>query len=92
MHDNELFVLTLGTVVLIFIGFYRVQFGRLPASYWLFAAFFSIWIAWAATVLEHFAYPTFFNVVEHLGYAANAALLLLWCWIGVRSAKVDIND
>jgi hypothetical protein len=92
MHDNELFVLSLGTVVLIFIGFYRAQFGRLPAASWLFAAFISIWIAWVATVLEHVAFPVFFNLVEHLGYMANAVLLLSWCWMAMRSTTVDVND
>lgn len=92
MHENELFVLCLGTLVMIFIGFYRAQFGRLPAAFWLLSAFAALWMAWVATVLEHLFWPVFFNVVEHVGYAANAVLLLLWCWIGMRSRQADAYD
>lgn len=92
MHENELFVLCLGTLVLLFIGIYRTEFSRLPAAHWLFAAFLAIWFAWVATVLEHLMFPFFFNVVEHLGYAANAVLLLLWCWMGMRSGKANAYD
>lgn len=92
MHENELFVLCLGTVVLIFIGAYRAQFGRLPAAHWLFTAFFAVWIAWLATVLEHLFFPQFFNVLEHLGYAVNGVLLFVWCWLGMRNGKADAHD
>lgn len=92
MHENELFVLCLGTLVLIFIGFYRAQFNRLPAASWLLAAFLALWVAWVATVLEHIALPVFFNLVEHTGYAANAVLLVLWCWFGMRNGKADAYD
>jgi hypothetical protein len=43
-------------------------------------------------VLEHVAFPVFFNLVEHLGYMANAVLLLSWCWMAMRSTTVDVND
>ncbi len=48
MHENELFILCLGTFVMIFIGFYRAHFSRLPAAGWLLAAFIALWIAWVA--------------------------------------------
>lgn len=92
MHENELFILFLGTVVLIFIAVYRDQFTRLPAAQWLFAAFFAVWVAWVATVLEHFFLPSFFNVLEHLGYASNGVLLFVWCWLAMRSGRVDAYD
>lgn len=92
MHENELFVLCLGTLVLLFVGLNRAAFSRLPAANWLLAAFFAIWVGWIATVLEHVMFPVFFNVVEHLGYAANAVLLLLWCWMGMRNGKANAYD
>lgn len=92
MHENELFVLCLGTLVMIFIGFYRAQFGRLPAVSWLLAAFAALWVAWFATVLEHLVLPVFFNVIEHIGYAANAVLLVVWCWFVMRNGKADAYD
>ena len=92
MHENELFVLCLGTMVLIFLFFYRTQVTRLPASSWLFASFFAVWIAWFATVMEHVTWPLFFNVLEHLGYAANGVLLLVWCWLGLKNGKAHAHD
>ncbi len=92
MHENELFILCLGTFVMIFIGFYRAHFSRLPAAGWLLAAFIALWIAWVATVLEHLALPVFFNLIEHAGYAANAVLLLIWCWAVMRNGKADAYD
>lgn len=92
MHENELFILCLGTLVMIFIGAYRAQFARLPAVSWLLTAFSALWIAWVATVLEHVALPVFFNLVEHVGYAANAVLLFIWCWAVMRNGKADVYD
>lgn len=92
MHENELFVLCLGTVVLFFIFFYRAQFRRLPAAAWLLASFASLWGAWLATVFEHFVFPVFFNVLEHFGYAANGLLLLAWCWFGFKNGRRDAHD
>ena len=82
----------LGTMVLIFVIFYRTQFGRLPAVTWLFASFLAVWVAWVATILEHLVFPTFFNVLEHLGYAANGILLFVWCWLGMRRGKANAYD
>lgn len=92
MHENEVFVLCLGTVVLFFVGFYRSHLNRLPASGLLLTAFVAIWIGWLATVLEHFMLPIFFNLLEHTAYAANGVLLLLWCWFGIKNGRADAND
>jgi hypothetical protein len=91
MHENELFVLCLGTLVLLFIALNRAAFSR-PAANGLLAAFVALWVAWIATVLEHVMFPVIFNVVEHLGYATNAVLLLLWCWMGMRNGKANAYD
>ncbi len=85
MSENEILVLLLGTVVLGFILLYRKDIQRLPASPFLFAAYLAAWIAWVATLAEHVVFYTFFNVLEHLGYASNGLLLLIWCWKGLRN-------
>ncbi|MBC6904318.1 hypothetical protein DWB84_02390 [Saccharophagus sp. K07] len=92
MQENELFVLFLSTVVLLFIVFYRKELKRLPAAGWLFSAYVAIWIGWCATTLEHLMAPTFFNMVEHIAYAANGLLLLLWCWFGIKNGRVGAHD
>lgn len=89
LHENEILVLLLGTVVLGFLLLYRKELRRLPASGWLFAAYVAVWTAWAATNLEHLVLYTFFNVLEHIGYALNGVLLLAWCWQALRNGKPE---
>ncbi|HVK99726.1 MAG TPA: hypothetical protein VM553_07940 [Dongiaceae bacterium] len=84
MSENEILVLLLGTAVLGFIVLYRREIHRLPAYEYLLAAYAAVWLAWFATLAEHVAFYTFFNVLEHVGYAANGVLLLIWCWKGLR--------
>jgi hypothetical protein len=85
MSENEILVLLLGTAVLGFIVLYRREIRRLPAYEYLFAAYLAVWIAGISAVVEHVAFYTFFNVLEHAGYAANGVLLLIWCWKGLRN-------
>lgn len=92
MHENELFVLLLGTLVLVFVVIYRARLKRLPKAGWLFCAFAAVWVAWIATVVEHLFFSTFFNVIEHIGYALNGVLLLVWCWLVMGGDKADDYD
>ena len=89
MSENEILVLLVGTLVLGFVLLYRRDIQRLPAYQYLFAAYLSAWIAWVATVAEHVFFYTFFNVLEHVGYAANCVLLLIWCWKGLRNGAPE---
>lgn len=92
MHENEVMVLLLGTAVLGFIFVFRAQLKFLPAAKWLFASYAAVWVAWCATVVEHFIFPTVFNVLEHTGYALNGVLLFAWCWFGMRNGKGHTHD
>lgn len=92
MHQNEFIVLVLSSAVLVFIFLFRVPIRRLPAAGWLLASFFAVWVAWTATVLEHWFWPVGFNFIEHLGYASNGVLLFTWCWFGMKSDKVHAYD
>ncbi len=92
MHENEILVLLLGSVVLGFICLYRKRLNALPAAKWLFASYFATWVAWVSTVAEHLALPTFFNVLEHCGYLLNGALLFVWCWLGMKNGKGVVRD
>ncbi|MEZ5506273.1 MAG: hypothetical protein R3F47_07300 [Gammaproteobacteria bacterium] len=87
LHENEILVWLLGTVVLGIILLYRKELRRLPARHWLFAAYVSVWTAWSATNLEHVLFYQFFNVLEHIGYALNGVLLLTWCWLALRNGN-----
>ncbi len=89
MHENEVLVLLLGTVVLGFIFLFRLQLMSLPSVKWLFASYCAAWVAWVATVVEHLAFPALFHVLEHMAYALNGLLLMAWCWIGLRQVPVS---
>lgn len=95
MHENEILVLLLGSIVGLFIGLYRRTLSRLPAAGYLFASYLALWLAWIATNVEHLALPSFFNLLEHVGYAANGLLLIAWCWFGLvydRASKATSHD
>ena len=92
MVENEVLVLLLSTVVLGFIGLYRKQLLSLPAACWLLASYLAAWFAWLATVVEHVAFPAFFNVLEHLGYMVNGVLLFVWCWFAMTGAAGPNHD
>ncbi len=91
MHENEILVWLLGTVVLGFLLTYRHELRRLPASSLLFAAYVAAWMGWTATNLEHVFLYQFFNVLEHIGYAANGALLLAWCWFAFKHRNAEFH-
>ena len=84
LHENEILVWLLGTVVLGFLLLYRIALRRLPASGLLFAAYVAAWVGWTATNLEHLFLYEFFNIVEHIGYMLNGLALLAWCWFAFK--------
>lgn len=92
MHENELLVLLLGSSVFVFLLRYRISLRRLPAHSVLITSFICIWCAWLATVVEHFFFFSFFNIVEHLAYALNGLFLFLWCYLGLKNGKETASD
>jgi len=84
MHENEILVWLLSTIVLGIMFFYRQPLRQLPYSSLLMAAFLANWCAWLTTNLEEFFLYQIFNVLEHIGYALNGVLMLIWCWFVVR--------
>lgn len=91
LHENELMVWMLGSVVLVFLLMYRKELRRLPASALLFTAYVSVWLAWSATNLEHVFWYRSFNIIEHVGYALNGVLLLCWCWFAFRHWNPELH-
>lgn len=92
MHENEILVFLLATVVLIFIVLYRNLLVHIPAANWLFSSYLAAWVAWFATNVEHLFFPQVFNVIEHIGYACNGLLLVIWCCYAVQGVEADAHD
>lgn len=92
MYEHEILVFILGTIVWIFVGLYRNNLRSLPAVGCLYLSYAALWLAWAATNLEHILWPQFFNIFEHVGYAINGLLLFTWCWLCVKKSEVLQHD
>jgi 4-hydroxybenzoate polyprenyltransferase len=92
MHENEILVLLLSFAVLSFVVLYRRELKRLPAWRVLVCAFAFGILAWLSTVVEHFLFPTFFNVIEHFAYALNGIFLAAWCFMGFHRGTVNSDD
>ena len=79
--SNEAIGLVLAVAVLIFYLWNRPRLRELPAFGVLLAAFFSLLAGLVLTILEGFFLQETLNLLEHVGYAVSALLLMLWCWL-----------
>ena len=89
MNENEVFVLLIGSIVLLFILSYQKNIQQLPHYKLLIIAYLSVWLAWFSSCAEHLLWYGFFNTVEHIGYAANGVLLSFWCWYGLKRSPIE---
>jgi len=87
VQDNELFTVVLGLAALVFFVAHRRAFRRLPDSPLLLAAYGSLFLGWIATVVEGFAWPTVFNIVEHSFYAVSGVVFGWWGWHALRRKR-----
>jgi hypothetical protein len=78
---DEVMVLLLGAVVMVFVVRSRDQLKQLPSSPIIIGAFYALLAGWVFTVAEVFFWERFLNALEHICYAANALLLCAWCWV-----------
>jgi hypothetical protein len=79
-QPNEFVMLLIGVGVWIFIVSNRAGLKRLPYYGIIMIAFYLLLVTWIATVLEHFIWGDFLNLVEHVGLAASSVLTAVWCW------------
>jgi len=80
VQENEIVVLMIATGVLVLqtIPPIRRSFSVIPAFSLLGVSYLALYCAWIATVAEGFFLPRTMNIVEHLCYAVNALLLVVW--------------
>ncbi|MDO8963426.1 MAG: hypothetical protein Q7W30_02925 [Coriobacteriia bacterium] len=53
------------------------------------AAFYTLCVSWVATVIESFAIPAFFGMVQHLAYGVAGALALAGAVRMTRTSAAD---
>jgi len=79
IFENEVVMLLIGVVVLIFILGNRQQLKSLPASSILIWGFFMMLGSWILTVLEGFLWEELLNYMDHACYAIGSILVAVWC-------------
>ena len=87
IQPNEIVMLLLGIVTGIFTVRNRSHLRRLPQTGILLTGFYVLAVSWLLTVLEGFFWNSFFNLLEHAGYALSSVLLALWCWKVFKGGK-----
>jgi hypothetical protein len=80
IFKNEVLMLIVGIVVLIFILVSRQRLKSLPASNILIGGFFMMLGSWILTVLEGIFWEELLNYLDHACYAIGSILVALWCW------------
>lgn len=76
--ENEIVSLLLGLGLLFFFQANLKRLQEFPGYRLLLGSFLAYLLALSFTMLEGVAWRTGFNLLEHLGYLASAALLAGW--------------
>lgn len=74
----EIFALLTGTVIAMFLLFFRKAIAEEPLSRWLILSFSFFFLSRFFTVVEGMVLESFFNLLEHLSYLAFTLALLRW--------------
>lgn len=80
VQENEVAMLILGLIVLVFKLMYHSTLKRVPHNNYLFIAYCLLVVGFAATVAESFFLYTYLNLLEHLSYAISAGFMAGWFW------------
>jgi hypothetical protein len=80
IEPNEIVMFFIGLGVWIFTFFHRADLRHLPEPGIILAAFYSLVVSIAATVLEGFFWFDFFNLAEHVCLTISSVLMAVWSW------------
>ena len=78
LYVDELLMLTIGIVLIIFVYINLDRFKKIPQYKILFSSYAVVLTGWMFTVLEGFFLPQIINTLEHTCYMISSALLLYW--------------
>lgn len=84
-QENEIISFLLCIGVFGFVLSNRTRITQLPSAPLFLAAFYLFFASEILTVVEGFwatgaPLNTFFNTLEHIGYAASSVLIAVWAW------------
>lgn len=80
LQENELMMLLIGVGVFIFIQIYHQKLKRIQNWRILKTSFYILLLGLLCTNLEGFILKGPLNLLEHICYATNSFLLLMWCY------------
>lgn len=78
LQESELIRLLLGIAAAIILALSRNGLKRLSGYKTFSVAYFVLLSGWVFTVVEHFAYPDIFNILEHSAYVISGGFYLHW--------------
>ncbi|MDF1536807.1 MAG: hypothetical protein P1S46_09985 [bacterium] len=79
IQQNELVTFLVGFGVALYVLANSRRFRSIPNFRLLLAAYMGLFSGWALTILEGFAFPSLFNILEHLSYALCSIMIAAWC-------------
>ena len=91
MEENEIIMLVLSIVVLVFIKIYKKNIRQVKGFRLLFSSFLFFLFACFCTNLEIFIWPSYLNLLEHLSYTTSVILMFLWSYKYLISEKKPVK-
>ena len=92
LHENEVIQLLLGLGAVIFVVANRKRLRDVPDYGLLRLAFYSVLLAWVATVAEEFVAdrPGYhvINLIEHAFYTSSTVMLCVWALRRLREGDL----
>ncbi len=80
LREDEVVMLILGIIVLLFILLNWNNLKKIQSWKILFTSYLILFTGWSFTVLEGFFLESYLNFLEHLAYALSACIFAKWCW------------
>jgi hypothetical protein len=84
LQENEVAMLLLGVIVLLFILVNISQIRRIFAWKMLVYSYSFLLTGWLLTILEGYFLESFLNFLEHFCYLVSAVILTFWCIRALR--------
>lgn len=77
-HEHEFLVMLVGLIIGAFFYTNRQQLKNIPAWVVFSFSYHTLLAGMIFSVLEAYYLPVFFNLIEHISYAASSLFLAVW--------------
>ncbi|RJE71973.1 hypothetical protein BGP76_07790 [Reichenbachiella sp. MSK19-1] len=80
LYENEVLMLLISVIVLIFAIIYFKTLSRIPHWRYLMGSYALLMLGWLFTILEGFLFHLLFDYLEHIFYMLGSLCIFLWIW------------